>query len=378
MHLQNRFLKNSQILLLALAIPQFAVACDNDHCSRSSATFYGENVITTALATALNNELSNATDLNQVVQMTREIAQLNILIVQKDDIIKEVKDKIGTLKENSTSKVEYLKLSELLTQSTQSKKDLLDELERVKQAQVALQQKLDAEKLQSSKHISELTTTNQSMGRKVEDLESNIEKLRMSSSKEHSDVLTNINELESLLKISPSNSKTHDTIKFDNVINGVKKIIKDSKEAKSSSMITSQLNTEQLETIANKMKELQSRLKSSLISGSFTEQLYYITSDYKLRNDELKYINQVFKYASKYKNIDVYITGRADPRGTVAFNTKLAANRAKFVERLAISNGIPQSHIHVTSHITNSEINENSELHFFDRNTTVVIKRKTE
>ena len=480
--------------------PLSASACNNSKCVSTQTSFFGENAITTALASALNNQLSNATDFNQIVQMSREIAQLNVLVIQKNESIESIKNQVRKLKENDSDK---LTLLSLLKQSTASRNKLLIELNSVessqkklqvkfkqtiasrdsaitelhtsnntmvKQAnklndeilkitqqantsksrlmadlaiaqnnQKVLQEKLNKEELahkQAStnlnaasksalnkidklehsilsvtqesnvsrsslmadlvaaqnnqkalqnklkeegdahdKTITELNTTNKTLSDNINGLKLGIHKITQEALSSKENVSNHLKSLEKILELR--GVSTADTSKqFENIIAGVKNVIQTNDIKNNESTTESTLNNDKLETIAMKMKELQLRLHRSLISGSFTEQLYYITSDYKLRDAELKYINDIFKFASKYNNIDVYITGRADPRGNILYNKKLANNRARFVEQIAINNGIPNDRVHVSSHVTNTKVNENSELHFFDRNTTVVITRK--
>ncbi len=126
----------------------------------------------------------------------------------------------------------------------------------------------------------------------------------------------------------------------------------------------------------SKMKddELLSEIENKLMFGSYEFNIYYLTADSKPIKEQAELIERIFKSLSNYKtDISVEIIGRADPRGGYEYNADLAEKRALTIKDIALKAGIDEKMIQHSSFVSKGEVQDNRELHFFDRNTTVTI-----
>lgn len=121
--------------------------------------------------------------------------------------------------------------------------------------------------------------------------------------------------------------------------------------------------------------ELKNILENKLLLGDFEYNIYYITAQSELQREERELLRRIFKSISDIKNISVEITGRADPRGDRTYNENLASERANVIKLLAEEAGVNKKMITVNSYVSDTEIKRNRELHFFDRNSTIIVKK---
>ena len=110
-------------------------------------------------------------------------------------------------------------------------------------------------------------------------------------------------------------------------------------------------------------------------NGDFEYNVYYITAHSEPQNEESELLKKVFKSISDLNDIKVEITGRADPRGNREYNNNLARERADVIREIAKESGLKEEQISVSSYVSDVKIKRNRELHFFDRNTTILIRK---
>lgn len=129
---------------------------------------------------------------------------------------------------------------------------------------------------------------------------------------------------------------------------------------------------ELLEAEANELKKI---VEGKLLLGALEQELYYITAEYKLRNEQSLLISRIFGAIANQPDVNVLIIGRADPRGNRTYNEDLARKRANEIVELAGKAAIAGDRITVESYVSSRDIQPNREIHFFDRNTTIKIWR---
>ncbi|MCY9861034.1 hypothetical protein OTK49_00565 [Vibrio coralliirubri] len=122
--------------------------------------------------------------------------------------------------------------------------------------------------------------------------------------------------------------------------------------------------------------ELKSIIENKLLLGNFEINLYYLTAETKPQKDDAELIAKIFNSVAEIPDVKIDIIGRADPRGNLKYNEKLAKGRAEFISELATNAGFINENIKQTSFVSGGKIHKNRELHFFDRNTTVTIYKK--
>ena len=333
------------------------------------------------------SEKPTKVDLAKIATMKQEISTLNALVLKKDAKVASIEHHLKLLAKeksektamgedlsnkqisllNKTVKELHLQLSKVLS----DKGEMMGMIDDMKNRHNHLQSIFNSTKELDNKTISNLKSRNSELSKDIKIKSGDYSKLNTSHHELSSTIERNVKDLQSILSIHPTHQKNSLNHELANIADNVRQVV-----VKQKHPVISADNYDALSNIKSRTRELSKRLKKSLITGSFVEQLYYITSNAKLTKPQQEYIDQLFKLTSKYKNVEVFITGRADPRGSISYNQHLAKERANIVANIAKKEGILTSDIHVSSHVTNSEIKENSELHFFDRNTTVVIKRK--
>lgn len=122
--------------------------------------------------------------------------------------------------------------------------------------------------------------------------------------------------------------------------------------------------------------ELKSIIQNKLLLGSFEINLYYLTAEFKPQQDDFELISRILKSVTELPDVNVDIIGRADPRGNLKYNERLAKQRAEYIGDIAKEVGINDERVKINSYVSNGEVHKNRELHFFDRNTTVTIYKK--
>ncbi|MEH0791363.1 OmpA family protein [Vibrio parahaemolyticus] len=127
--------------------------------------------------------------------------------------------------------------------------------------------------------------------------------------------------------------------------------------------------------LAAKDDELREIMENKLLIGDFEYNVYYITAHSEPQNEESELLKKVFKSISDLNDIKVEITGRADPRGNREYNNNLARERADVIREIAKASGLKEEQISVSSYVSDVKIKRNRELHFFDRNTTILIRK---
>ncbi|ELP5898414.1 OmpA family protein [Vibrio vulnificus] len=127
--------------------------------------------------------------------------------------------------------------------------------------------------------------------------------------------------------------------------------------------------------LSAKDDELRAIMESKLILGDFEYNVHYITAHSEPQHEESELLRKVFKSISGLKDVKIEITGRADPRGNREYNINLAKERANVIWNIAKESGINEEQIFVNSYVSDVQIKRNRELHFFDRNTTVLIRK---
>lgn len=127
--------------------------------------------------------------------------------------------------------------------------------------------------------------------------------------------------------------------------------------------------------LAAKDDELREIMENKLLFGDFEYNVYYITAQSKPQNEESELLKKVFKSISDLKDVKVEITGRADPRGDREYNNNLARERANVIRKIGKESGLKDEQISVSSYVSDVKIKRNRELHFFDRNTTILIRK---
>ncbi|HHJ3079579.1 TPA: OmpA family protein [Vibrio parahaemolyticus] len=127
--------------------------------------------------------------------------------------------------------------------------------------------------------------------------------------------------------------------------------------------------------LAAKDDELREIMENKLLIGDFEYNVYYITAHSEPQNEESELLKKVFKSISDLNDIKVEITGRADPRGNREYNNNLARERADVIREIAKESGLKEEQISVSSYVSDVKIKRNRELHFFDRNTTILIRK---
>ena len=395
MTLSMNTMKKLSFVITTILMATTANACVSNKCHKIDTVYYGENIITVSLVNALNHQLSNAQDLTELSQLEQKVVELNTLIRRKDTQILEIKNTIEkAASENKTKltdinqvSVAALKITEetianlkdTLLKSNLDKAKLLLEVGNAKTQRDLLKSGFDLSSKKNQKEIDVMRKERESLLDDIHIKTSDNAKLESENRMFEEKLVENVKNLQSLLSIHTHHENKDIDAEFADVFSRVKKIVKSNSDQAvdlKNTMLESSRDDAVLESINTKAKELSERLKKSLTTGSFTEQLYYITSNDKLTQPQQEYMAKLFNLASKYHNIEIFITGRADPRGKKTYNENLAKDRAIYVKQIAIKSGINPDDIHLDSHVTESKVKENSELHFFDRNTTVIIKRR--
>ncbi|ELP6119175.1 TPA: hypothetical protein I7730_14500 [Vibrio vulnificus] len=138
------------------------------------------------------------------------------------------------------------------------------------------------------------------------------------------------------------------------------------------------LNAKLVETESqlSKKNQMVAELTSKIQSGDWTYETYYITGDNTVNDSQKEVLAALFNIALE-KNLLLKIEGRADPRGDYDYNLELAKSRAENVEKIAKDVGISDEMITISYSVTETEIQKNRELHFFDRNTSITFSSKT-
>lgn len=127
------------------------------------------------------------------------------------------------------------------------------------------------------------------------------------------------------------------------------------------------------EMLAAEASELRQLIEGKLLLGAFEHELYYVTADHKLTDDQEALVERIFGVLAEKEGLKIEITGRADPRGNRQYNEKLARSRADEVVGIAKRFGIKDEQISVKSSVTDVKIRKNREMHFFDRNTSLKV-----
>ncbi|KPM98629.1 OmpA family protein [Vibrio alginolyticus] len=148
------------------------------------------------------------------------------------------------------------------------------------------------------------------------------------------------------------------------------------KEKKAKSEIGS-LSAKLLEAEAqlNKKNRLMAELNSQIQSGDWTYETFYVTGDDVVNSAQKEVLVALFGIAID-KNLYLKVSGRADPRGDYDYNLELAKKRAENVAKIAKNAGISNEMIKTSYSVTQTEIKNNRELHFFDRNTSITFSSK--
>ena len=140
--------------------------------------------------------------------------------------------------------------------------------------------------------------------------------------------------------------------------------------------ITETTRKEQLQSLLTaKESEVRKIMEKKILADGFEHNIYYVTNDFIPQKDDLEVLRKIFKAASNIENTIIYITGRADPRGNKKYNDSLARKRAETLKDIAINLNIDPAIIQINSFTSTGNIKSNKELYFFERNSTILIKK---
>ncbi|PSV01061.1 OmpA family protein [Photobacterium kishitanii] len=406
-------------------------------CSSCTYTYHGENLITIALANELNANSTNFSKIKELETAKQQLNDLRLQLIKNKETIAEITSKITELSfvkrthadENKHVTIDS-KSGEALNVPDEGKaSDYSKALNSLKQklssitkeresllADISNKTKLIIEiKADHIKKINEIEKHYSVEQNKLKDIiqkESKISKELLVKNSELKDKNENaasklmivesvVNKIKEKFKPdlaqktdAPTTEVKQDEFNISDELNGISRNIsntldenknlekklkesaKDLENLEKSSQDSQIIDIKALNTLNEKTRELAKKLQQNLITGEFVEQFYYITGNSSLNKSQEEYAGKIFELASKYKNIEVSIVGRADPRGNRDYNEKLAKSRGINIKELAIANGISEGSISMTSYVSSNKIEANREMHFFDRNSTVTIRRK--
>lgn len=121
--------------------------------------------------------------------------------------------------------------------------------------------------------------------------------------------------------------------------------------------------------------ELKKEIGKLLDLGKVTQRYYFATAEKELGGVQLEEAKAILSSVASMDDVQITISGRADPRGNAEFNKKLAQSRIDFVYDLAVSLGVDEGSIKTLNYGEVGEWQENAENYFFQRYLSIDIRK---
>lgn len=124
--------------------------------------------------------------------------------------------------------------------------------------------------------------------------------------------------------------------------------------------------------------ELKAEIGKLLDLGKVTQRYYFATAEKQLNGVQLAEAKAILSSVATMDDVQITISGRADPRGDAGFNKKLAQSRIDFVYDLAVSLGVDAGSIKTLNYGEVGELQSNAENYFFQRYLSIDIRKVVE